>query len=469
MTLVVPFDEIFRDETGLLAKHHSWERVPLQLVADVQNGYAFSSSKFSKELGIPLIRIRDLERSRSDTKFNGDYDPAFLVSNGDILVGMDGNFNCVKWDGGKALLNQRVCRILPKTDFIDPTFLRLVLLGYLKAIQASTSSTTVGHLSSNDIKRIPLPLPPLAEQKRIVSKLDELLPKVEACKQRLEKIPTILKRFRQSVLAAAVSGKLTRQWRFSRGIEEQSVDELPSGWRLVPLRDVAVKFNYGSSSKSEKTGKVPVLRMGNIQNGEIDWSDLAYSNDEEEIEKYSLTKNTVLFNRTNSPELVGKTAIYRGDRPAIFAGYLIRIVTGSDLNPEYLNLCLNAPVAREWCREVKSDGVSQSNINAQKLADFEINLPPLEEQEVIVKQVREQLLGLDKIVSGASKAFVYASKTCDAILSRAFSGELVAQDPSEEPASLLLARIKSSAPKPKQKKAPSGKRKAAKAPQSLLA
>ena len=211
MTLVVPFEEIFQNEVGLLAKHPSWHRVNLDFVATVQNGFAFSSSKFSKDKGIPLIRIRDLQRSKTETLFNGSYDEAFVVNGGDTLVGMDGNFNCVLWQGGKALLNQRVCRIIPNTEFIDPTFLRLTLQGYLLAIQRATSSTTVGHLSSNDIKRIPLPLPPLNEQKRIVAKLDELLPKVEACKERLQKIPTILKRFRQSVLAAAVSGKLTAE------------------------------------------------------------------------------------------------------------------------------------------------------------------------------------------------------------------------------------------------------------------
>lgn len=98
------------------------------------------------------------------------------------------------------------------------------------------------------------------------------------------------------------------------------------------------KPSYGSSAKSDKEGKIPVLRMGNIQNGKIDWSDLVYSSNDDEIKKYTLEKNDVLFNRTNSPELVGKTAIYKGEQKAIYAGYLIKMRCSTHLNPDFLNL-----------------------------------------------------------------------------------------------------------------------------------
>jgi len=113
---------------------------------------------------------------------------------------------------------------------------------------------------------------------------------------------------------------------------------LPEGWGWVRVGDLTLKVEYGTSAKSKKEGRVPVLRMGNIQNFRLDWSDLVYSDDEEEIQKYWLQRNDVLFNRTNSPELVGKTAIYLGERPAIFAGYLIRVNQLESLvNAKYLN------------------------------------------------------------------------------------------------------------------------------------
>lgn len=248
------------------------------------------------------------------------------------------------------------------------------------------------------------------------------------------------------MLAAAVCGKLTEEWRKKHGINEE--------WEEKTLKELSTKLTYGSSSKSEMKGKVPVLRMGNIQDGKIDWNDLKYSSDETEIKKYKLENGDVLFNRTNSPELVGKTAIYRNERPAIYAGYLIKIKTNEKLNPEFLNLCLNTIEAREWCNRVKTDGVSQSNINAQKLAEFVIHTPLIEEQTEIVRRVEQLFAFADKIEARYTKAKAMLDKLPQSILAKAFRGELVPQDPADEPASVLLERIraeKNSLPKYKQK------------------
>ena len=121
---------------------------------------------------------------------------------------------------------------------------------------------------------------------------------------------------------------------------------------------------YSTAAKSSKSGRVPVLRMGNNPNGTFDWADLVYTSDNDEIAGYLLHDGDVLFNRTNSRELVGKTAIYRGERPAIFAGYLIRVnQIPAVVESEYLNFFLNSNVARQYGNSVKTDGVNQSNIN----------------------------------------------------------------------------------------------------------
>ena len=131
---------------------------------------------------------------------------------------------------------------------------------------------------SNDVRDYQFPLPPLAEQ-QIAAKLDELLAQVDILKTRLDTIPKILKRFRQSVLVSAVTGKLTEDWRQS--------EELV-GWEENLLGNWVKKPNYGTSSKSQQDGKIPALRMGNIQNGKLDWSNLVYTSDEDEIRKYRL-------------------------------------------------------------------------------------------------------------------------------------------------------------------------------------
>jgi type I restriction enzyme, S subunit len=298
----------------------------------------------------------------------------------------------------------------------------------------------------------PLLLAPFNEQKRITAKLDVMLERVKACRAQLERVPAILNRFRQTVLAAGTSGKLTEDWRASRNRNQAP--------RLVSLVDVALDFSYGSSAKSSASGEIPVLRMGNIQEGKLDWSNLVFTSNFAEIEKYKLLPGDVLFNRTNSPELVGKTAVYKGEQPAIYAGYLIRVRCSDELLPGYLGYCLNSPAGRDYCQRVKSDSVSQSNINAKKLAAFEFELPSIEEQSEIVRRIERLFAFADRLAACYRAALAQVEGLTPALLTKAFRGELVPQDPRDEPASVLLERIRAmqateeSKPKPRQRKTP---------------
>lgn len=365
------------------------------------------------------------------------------------------------------------------------------LLYYMRDIESWLSTQGTGStftaISKTDLKNVEILLAPLNEQRRIVAKLEKLLQKIDVCKERLDKIPTILKRFRQSILASACSGDLSTNWRgegqnvlsakdISERIQEKRLDSastpaqkkkikgiysyqekedsdlLPENWRYIALDKLCESFQYGTSKKSMKSGKIPVLRMGNLQNGEIDWSGLAYTSDDNEIEKYKLNLGDVLFNRTNSPELVGKTSIYRGNHPAIFAGYLIKINNFEELDSEYLNYCLNSAYAKVFFLRVKTDGVSQSNINAKKLGKFEFPFCSSEEQHEIVHRVEALFKIADQIEERYQKARSYVDKLTQSILAKAFRGELVPQDPNDEPVSELLQGIKAGLAKNKAKK-----------------
>jgi restriction endonuclease S subunit len=145
--------------------------------------------------------------------------------------------------------------------------------------------------------------------------------------------------------------------------------------------------------------------MGNIQNGKIDWSDLVYSDDEEEISKYLLKPNDVLFNRTNSPELVGKVGIYKGEQPAIFAGYLIRInYIPTVINPVYLCYILNSSKVRKHGFSVMSKSINQANINGSLLKQYKIPVPTLDEQNAIVAKIEkfeQQIDAAQKVLDSA--------------------------------------------------------------------
>ncbi|MDY0048168.1 MAG: restriction endonuclease subunit S [Thauera propionica] len=331
---------------------------------------------------------------------------------------------------GKAWVNNHAHVLRPISWACDSRFIE----AYLNCCDYAghVTGTTRLKLTQAAMNRLPLPLAPLPEQKRIADKLDSVLARVDACRDRLDRIPALLKRFRQSVLAAATSGRLTEDWSGARPADE---------WRAVSLGEVATGFSYGSAAKSAPDGLVPVLRMGNIQDGRVDWSDLVFTSNSEEIGKYRLVAGDVLFNRTNSPELVGKTAVFKGEREAIYAGYLIRIRCTERLLPDYLNYCLGSPAGRDYCWRVKSDGVSQSNINARKLAAFEFLLPTLAEQHEIVRRVETLFAFAGRLEARCAAARKQAGQLTPALLAKAFRGELVPQDPADEPAAELLKRL----------------------------
>ncbi|MCI7229659.1 MAG: restriction endonuclease subunit S [Bacteroides fragilis] len=218
---------------------------------------------------------------------------------------------------------------------------------------------------------------------------------------------------------------------------------LPNGWKWCKLEDLVCELKYGTSEKSSSVGKIAVLRMGNITNwGTIDYSGLVYSSNDEDIKQYSLKKNDLLFNRTNSSEWVGKTAVYKEERPAIYAGYLIR-VRPILISSDYLNYVMNSSYYRNWCYNVKTDAVNQSNINAQKLSQLMIPVPPLKEQERIIIEIDKWISLIDTIKNSKEKLQVIIKQAKSKILDLAIHGKLVPQDPNEEPASELLKRINS--------------------------
>ena len=216
---------------------------------------------------------------------------------------------------------------------------------------------------------------------------------------------------------------------------------LPNGWKWCKLEDIVCELKYGTSEKSSSVGKIAVLRMANLTNwGTIDYSDLVYSSNDEDIKQYSLKKDDLLFNRTNSSEWVGKTAVYKEERPAIYAGYLIR-VRPILISSNYLNYVMNSSYYRNWCYNVKTDAVNQSNINAQKLSQLMIPVPPLKEQERIIIEIAKWISLIDTIKNSKENLQVIIKQTKSKILDLAIHGKLVPQDPNDEPASELLKRI----------------------------
>ncbi|HBA3386436.1 TPA: restriction endonuclease, partial [Escherichia coli] len=275
---------------------------------DILSGCAFPSSGFNRNNGVPLIRIRDILSGKTETYYEGSYDLKYLIKKGDLLVGMDGDFNREYWKGTDALLNQRVCKITPNPETLDKNFLYHFLQKELDKIHATTDVVTVKHLSVKKIQDIKIRLPSLKEQKRIAAILD----KADAIRQKREQAIKLADDFWRAKFLEMFGTPANNIHRFPKGT----------------IRDLVDSVNYGTSAKASiDSGEYPILRMGNITyQGRWDFTDLKYLDlSVKEKDKYLVKEGDLLFNRTNSKELVGKTAVYEEDRPMAFAGYLIRV------------------------------------------------------------------------------------------------------------------------------------------------
>ena len=420
-----------------------WTMARVGQLGEVQLGKMLDRAKNSGTSAPYLrnINVRWFGFDLTDLKtvlVSPDEQERFSVLDGDLFICEGGEpGRAGVWRNGKSdLVYQKALHRFRTNGSIlsDLLMYRFRLDAEVGSLHQSFSGSTIKHFTKESLVKYQIPLAPLPEQKRIADKLEAVLGRVDACRTRLDHVPALLKRFRQSVLAAATSGKLTEEWRAENGVDDE--------WKNVELAHVADDFSYGTSSKSEKTGNVAVLRMGNIQDGKLDWEGLVYTSDNAEISKYRLSKGDVLFNRTNSPELVGKTCVFDGKHEAIHAGYLIRVKCSDRLIPEFLNYCLNSPEGKDYCWRVKTDGVSQSNINAKKLAALPMLLPSLPEQTEIVRRVEALFAFADRIEARLSAAQTTVARLTPATLAKAFRGELVPQDPDDEPAAAVLERLR---------------------------
>jgi type I restriction enzyme S subunit len=465
----------------------NWIKTSLESIAYGENaivdgpfGSNLKTSDYinDKKNGVPVLTTKNLE---------GDYSPESVryiskkkfeelrrsqVNGGDILVakiGSIGKTGIYPENLPPAIIPANLLKftVNKKVQF-QYVYLYLNYHNFQKTLKAISSATAQPAFNVTKFRELLIPLPPLPEQHRIVAKIEALFSELDNGTALLKAIKTQLAVYRQAVLKWAFEGKLTEEWRkgnkdtqentlldFMKVKKEEiekekniNIDsefpmyDLPNEWEWVSIGSISKGVEYGTSAKSKKTGKVVVLRMGNIQNGIFEYDDLVYTSDKEEIKKYKLNEGDVLFNRTNSPELVGKTALYTGSIPSIFAGYLIRLNQISYINEKYLTYYLNSPNAKQCGKIAKTDGVNQSNINGTKLSSYPFPICSKPEQQTIVSAIESRLSECDKLEKTIDDTLALSASLRQSILKKAFEGRLVPQDPNDEPAEKLLERIK---------------------------
>lgn len=478
------------DTSGLLGKHATWERVPLAEVAAILNGAPFDAALFNTTNGMPLVRIRDVTAGQTNTYYSGSYEEAYLVHQGDLLVGMDGDFNSAFWGPKTALLNQRVCKISPIEAFYDKRLLALALPGYLAAINANTPSVTVKHLSSKTIGEIGLPLPPAAEQTRIVAKLEELLSDLDTGVAELKAAQKKLVQYRQSLLKAAVEGALTAEWRtqhqpLETGAQllQRILQERRTRWEArqlarfkaqgkTPPKDWQKK--YAEPVQPDTTGlpelppgwvwsavgqcfqvavgATPSRKEPRYWNGAIPW----VSSGEVRFSRITATKEQItdegLLNSSTQINPVGSVLLGMiGEGKTRGQVAILEVeasnnqncaaiwVSETDIPPEYVYCWL-------WSQYEQtrrgSSGNNQPALNKSIVERIGLPLASVDELKEIVRVVDSELDRIVEQEAAVGHSLKQAAAQRQNILRAAFSGQLVPQDPADEPASTLLARIR---------------------------
>jgi type I restriction enzyme S subunit len=414
---------------------------------------------------IPYVDIKCFEKGIVSRFTNVIYANRFCDVD-DVLMVWDGARSGLVGMGVKGAVGSTLTKL--QSDIIYSKYLYYFLSMQYDYINMNPRGTGIPHVDPNILWNIEIAIPPFPEQQRIINHIESLFEKIDKAQEMIEEARKGFEKRKEAILAKAFRGELTAKWREENGDIENaelllnslnlfksqlkktdindvaeaafSEHDIPMTWQWSKLGSICYKLKYGTSTKSENDGLIPVLRMGNLQSGLLDWNSLVYTSDTKEIEKFKLIENDILFNRTNSPELVGKTSIYKGEREAIYAGYLIRIRVVEGINSDYVNYYLNSTYAKHKCYEVKTDGVSQSNINAQKLSLFDIPIPPTEEQNRIVEKIN-QLLSENLQASNLIDIEDDIQMIKKAILAKAFRGDLGTNNPEDEPSIELIKRI----------------------------
>ena len=293
-------------------------------------------------------------------------------------------------------------------------------------IALEAGGTTRQRIAGGRLKRLTLPVPPLAEQRRIVAKLDRLSAKRSAAEGHLARISKLAARAKQSILAAAL---------------------YPQDAPMIELGQLAEDVRYGTSKKCDyNAGATPVLRIPNVAQGRIDASDLKHADfDARETAKLALRAGDLLLIRSNgSLDLVGRTALVHEDyRGYLFAGYLIRIrLDQAKSDPQFVQYVLSSDASRRFIERLAKSTSGVNNINSAQIASIPVPDVGPEEQAEIVRRIEAAFARIDRLTEEVSRASHLLARLDERLLAKAFRGELVPQDPTDEPAEALLDRIR---------------------------
>ncbi|WP_277816968.1 restriction endonuclease subunit S [Sphingomonas ursincola] len=386
----------------------AWPKAPLGELLEVQNGFAFSSKQFSESSGFPLIRIRDLkDNGATAVGFLGNYDADYVVGNGDLLIGMDGEFRCYEWGGGPALLNQRVCRLRRFDSRLHPRFLFYGINRYLKEIEDQTSFTTVKHLSSKTIKGIDFPLPALEQQKRIVAVLDQAFAALDRAR-------------------ALTEANLADAEEVFESVRFSIFDKVEKSHPAKSLGQICSRVSVGHVGETSKhyveTDGIPFLRSQNVRPSGLDLDGTRYISSEfhSKLKKSQLVGGELLFVRVGANRS-DCCLVPKGLGPMNCANVVFAKPVEGEL--QYLEAFCQSRQGKDRLLGMTT-GSAQGVINTKSVATLNVPMPPIDVQQ----DVAQNLGKVRQMTNALARAFSYQINDItdlrQSLLQKAFAGEL---------------------------------------------
>ncbi|HCB92346.1 MAG TPA: type I restriction endonuclease subunit R, partial [Selenomonas sp.] len=339
----------------------SGHAVMLTDICNIQYGFAFDSKQFSASGKTPLVRIRDVVRGFSETYTNEDFTSNYQVHDGDILVGMDGEFNVARWHGGEAALNQRVCKLIP-SDKIDGQYLFYSMIRKLKRIEERTAFVTVKHLSAKELNKISLTLPTLQVQKNIAEKLDTISRIISYKEKSIHLLDALIKSRFIEMFGDPVTN--------------------PHGWDKVPLSNLAeIKIGpFGTLLHKEDyiTGGHALVNPSHIHDGNIVTDGKLTITDEKyaELSAYHLSENDVVMGRRGE---MGRCAVVKESGLLCGTGSMI-IRSYGEVRADFLQKIISFPSFKKTIEDM-AVGQTMPNLNVPIVSRLEIIKPPTKVQD----------------------------------------------------------------------------------------
>ena len=401
-----------------------WEVKRLVDRATLVNGFPFDSKLFDRFHGTPLVRIRDLFNPATEVKWSGDPVPEAEIRDGDILIGMDGDFGVSWWAQGPAFLNQRLCCARARSVHIGQRFLFYCLPFPLKALNDVTYATTVKHLSSLDVLKFRLPLPPLKEQRAISAFLDRETAKIDGLVARKERLIELLQEKRTALITHAVTRGLDQ----NAPMKDSGVEwlgEIPAHWEVKSLKHLTPGVTVGivvTPSKYYVEEGVPCLRSLNVSRGAIDMENLVFisENSNQLHRKSKIFAGDVVVVRTGQ---AGTPAVVPKELDGANCIDLLIVRRSEQVLSQFVYYYLNSSTAISQAAEL-SVGAIQAHYNTSTLARLVVPKAPTDEQSRIVTHLDQATGEIDALIAKIRQAIDHLKEFRTAFISAAVTGKI---------------------------------------------